>query len=162
MLDATGGWLGDTLLLCSQNYPVTVLERHWVLQGFIQQALQELSKSQWLANTKASLPQFKAANAIEYLSVTDMSSMCVYIDPMFPAKKKQSAAVRKSMKVLHGLVGADLDAKDLFLSAIQSNAARIVVKRPDYASSFDQYFEGIAAPTEVLQGKLVRYDVYVR
>jgi len=81
---------------------------------------------------------------------------------MFPAKQKQSAAVRKSMRVLHDLVGADSDSKLLYLSAMQSNAARVVVKRPDYAPSFDQFFEAINPPTETLQGKLVRYDVYIR
>ena len=31
VIDVTGGWLGDTLLMCSQNYQVKVLERHWIL-----------------------------------------------------------------------------------------------------------------------------------
>lgn len=56
----------------------------------------------------------------------------VYLDPMYPHKQK-SALVKKEMRVFQHLVGADLDADELLLPALQLAKKRVVVKRPDYA-----------------------------
>ena len=162
VIDATGGWLGDTLLMCSQNYQVQVLERNWLLQGFIAEACKRLSMSDWLLSNQAPLPSLIRMDAIDYLEQKDQEFDCVYIDPMFPPKIKQSAAVRKSMQVLHELIGQDFDAGFLFSAAYSSNVRRIVVKRPDYADSLHLGLEASKPPTETLKGKLVRYDVYIR
>ena len=42
----------------------------------------------------------------------------VYLDPMYPHKQK-SALVKKEMRVFQHLVGADLDADELLLPALQ-------------------------------------------
>ena len=162
VIDATGGWLGDTLMMCSQNYQVQVLERHWLLQGFIAEACHRLSESEWLITNQAPLPELNRIDAIEYLESPELAVDCVYIDPMFPPKVKQSAAVRKSMQVLHELIGQDVDAHRLFMAAYSSNVRRIVVKRPDYAEPLHLGLSDISSTTETLKGKLVRYDVYIR
>ncbi len=162
VIDATGGWLGDTLMMCSQNYQVQVLERHWLLQGFIAEACQRLSESEWLIANQAPLPELNRTDAIDYLKNAELAVDCVYIDPMFPPKVKQSAAVRKSMQVLHELIGQDMDANLLFLAAYSSDVRRIVVKRPDYAEPLHINLDAAKSPTETLKGKLVRYDVYIR
>lgn len=162
VIDATGGWLGDTLLMCSQNYHVNVIERHWVLQGFIDEACQRLEQSQWLQNNQAPLPELIKADAVEYFSSQEFDADCIYIDPMFPPKLKRSAAVRKSMKVLQELVGQDNNPEKIFEAAYSSNVKRIVVKRPDYAQALDEGLSNIKSATETLKGKLVRYDVYIR
>lgn len=159
VLDATGGWLGDSLLMCSQNYAVDVLERHWLLQGYAAQACQYLSQSEWAKTNNVSIPQVHRMDAIDYLQKNEVNADCVYIDPMFPSKVKKSAAVRKSMKVLHDMIGQDMDAEQLFEAAYNSTIKRIVVKRPSYA---DHLGLQIMKPTETLLGKLVRYDVYLR
>ena len=173
VVDATGGWLGDTLLMCSQNYAVTVLERHWLLQGFIAEACETLKNSEWLHMNKAPLPKLVRCDAIQFFTDESCDELngdpnvadCIYIDPMFPPKVKKSAAVRKSMQVLHDLVGQDADAEQLFAAAWQSNIKRIVVKRPDYAETLGNsaaLSNQNIKPTETLSGKLVRYDVYIR
>ena len=162
VIDATGGWLGDTLLMCSQNYQVTVLERHWILQGFIAQACERLGETQWLQKNQAPLPELVKTDAIEYLQEGNVDADCIYIDPMFPPKVKKTAAVRKSMQVLHELVGQDTDAMELFSAALSTNVQRIVVKRPDYAEPLGANLSKNICVTETLQGKLVRYDVYLR
>jgi len=79
----------------------------------------------------------------------------VYLDPMFPPKRKKSAAVNKEMRLLRELVGDDLDAPDLLEVARGVARERVVVKRPDHAPPLAPY------PSMSFLGKLVRYDVYL-
>ncbi len=165
VMDVTGGWLGDSLLMCSQNYTTYVLERHWLMQGFIQHACESLSDTLWAKKNSVPVPRLYKGNAIDFLNSEALNDValidCIYVDPMFPPKVKQSAAVRKSMKVLHELVGQDTDAEDLFVAAYSSDVRRIVVKRPGYAQPLGLNPLNVK-PTETLAGKLVRYDIYIR
>jgi Protein of unknown function (DUF548). len=81
---------------------------------------------------------------------------CIYLDPMFPPKRKQSAATRKSMAILRDILGDDLDRQVLFEAAFAATGRRVVVKSPDYAEPLG------GKPQESYQGKLLRYDVYLR
>ena len=159
IIDATGGWLGDTLRMCSQNYQVNVFERHWLLQGFATYACEKLAKTEWAIKNQAPIPKIHKLDAIDALQNNDLKADCVYIDPMFPPKRKKSAVVRKSMNILHQIVGQDHDAEQLFAAAYDSGATRIVVKRPDYSEPLGAK---LVTPSETLSGKLVRYDVYLR
>jgi 16S rRNA (guanine1516-N2)-methyltransferase len=78
----------------------------------------------------------------------------VYLDPMFPPKKK-SALVKIEMRVLRQLVGDDEDAAVLFESAARVARKRVVVKRMRLAP------ELVPNPTIVFEGKTTRYDVYL-
>ena len=80
----------------------------------------------------------------------------VYLDPMFPHKKK-SAAVKKPMKMFQTLLGHDADADDLLTPALSLAAKRVVVKRPNYAPFLQD-----KAPTMQIKGKKHRFDVYLR
>ena len=80
----------------------------------------------------------------------------VYLDPMFPHKKK-SALVKKEMRVFQGVVGADLDADNLLAAALNAARYRVVVKRPDYAP-----FLNDKKPTMSITTKKNRFDVYVK
>jgi 16S rRNA (guanine1516-N2)-methyltransferase len=76
----------------------------------------------------------------------------VYLDPMFPSRKK-SALVNGPMQYLQQFLGEDQDAETLVQSALQSGAKRVVVKRPVTASA-----EGAAYS---LEAKANRFDVYL-
>jgi 16S rRNA (guanine1516-N2)-methyltransferase len=75
---------------------------------------------------------------------------------MYPHKKK-SALVKKEMRVFQSLVGADLDADDLFAPAMRVATKRVVVKRPDYA----EYIANVE-PSMAIETKKNRFDVYVK
>ncbi|HSD97968.1 MAG TPA: class I SAM-dependent methyltransferase, partial [Sulfuricaulis sp.] len=79
----------------------------------------------------------------------------IYLDPMFPPKRKKSAAVKKEMRLLRDLVGDDPDAKELLEISRHVALDRVVVKRPDHAPPL------APDPSMSLAGKLVRYDVYL-
>ena len=79
----------------------------------------------------------------------------VYLDPMYPHKQK-SALVKKEMRIFQYLVGADLDADQLLLPALQLATKRVVVKRPDYAPFLDEQKPHFSQTT-----KNHRFDVYM-
>jgi len=158
----TGGWGGDTLHMCRQGYEVTKLERHPILASFLNNAFSLLAESEWVERHSVAVPIAKHVNSIEYLKclTEEGSADCIYLDPMFPEKRKSSALAKKNMQVLHDLVGKDEDQEALFAAAYQSPVKRIAVKRPPYAESLGS--ELGVSPSEQIKGKLLVYDIYLK
>ena len=159
ILDATGGWGGDAFLMATQGYVVHILERNSVMALVLREAFERLDRSLSSLGLPVVAPTVRFAdgiNAIEkaHADVDDQFD-CVYLDPMFPPKRKKSAATNKRMQLLHSLVGPDLDAGELLTSALSSGIKRVSVKRPDYAAPL------IDPPTQQFSSKLVHYDVYL-
>jgi 16S rRNA (guanine1516-N2)-methyltransferase len=78
----------------------------------------------------------------------------VYIDPMFPPKRKTSALPPRSIRLVRVVVGDDEDAADLLQVALATAAKRVVVKRPNHAPPL------LDNPVASYKGKLARFDVY--
>ena len=154
VLDATGGWGGDALLMCTQGYQVEVLERHPVMALLLQDAMKRLADTDWAKHNSVVIPKVLHVNAIDYLSNNDIGVDCIYLDPMFPPKRKQSALANKGMQLLHKLIGQDIDSMSLLEQAQKAKAKRIVVKRPDYADALGE------KPQQQFSSKLLHYDVY--
>ena len=94
----------------------------------------------------------------------------VYLDPMFPARKK-SASVKKNMQVLHRLLGSQHVMMDDTVVSEQPHAAllrtaytvakkRAVVKRPIHAPLLLPVEE--LRPSYSVTGSINRWDVYVK
>ncbi|OAI22170.1 class I SAM-dependent methyltransferase [Methylomonas koyamae] len=156
ILDATCGWAQDSLALFRMSYQVTCIERSPVMAALIQDGFERLAKKDWVLRRELSPPKLLIGNAIELLANLPEPPDCIYLDPMFPAKKKQSAATRKSMAILRDILGDDLDRQALFDAAWAATGRRVVVKSPDYAEPLG------GKPSESLHGKLLRYDVYLK
>lgn len=154
VIDATGGWGGDTLLMCTQGYQVTILERQPMMAILLEDAMQRLSRTTWAKQNNVTIPSVININAIDYFLGNSVKADCIYLDPMFPPKRKQSALANKGMQLLHRLVGEDQDANQLLAAAKKTQTKRIVVKRPDYADSLG------SKPDQQFSGKLLHYDVY--
>ncbi len=158
VIDATGGWGGDAILMCMQGYDVTIVERLPLMVALIEDGLKRLSKLPPFLDGQLILPKIVCAESIEFLSYSTGCADCVYLDPMFPAKKKKSAASNKYMQLLQWLAGPDLDADLVAVSAVE-NFSRVAVKRPSYARPLAE--EIIGKPSTQFSSKLVHYDVYV-
>lgn len=153
VVDATAGYGQDALLLALMGFNVTAIERSPVVAALARDGLQRFAKHtgvnlsgrlQWVTgDSRALLPGIVPRPDV------------IYLDPMFPLKRRKSSAVKKEMRLLRELVGDDTDAPEsLDISrAIARN--RVVVKRPDDAPPL------APNPTMSLVGKLVRYDVYL-
>lgn len=158
VIDATGGWGGDAILMCLQGYEVTIIERLPLMVALIEDGLNRLSKATPFLDGQLSMPKIVCADARDYLSSSGNHADCVYLDPMFPAKKKKSAASNKNMQLLQWLAGPDLDADKVAVAAVE-RFSRLAVKRPDYARPLAE--EIIGKPSTQFSSKLVHYDVYV-
>ncbi len=103
--------------------------------------------------SRANSPSLKPVNA-------------VYLDPMYP-KRRSSAAVKKPMQFIQGLVGAGPDPIDVLQSCLlaladSSNAlSRVVVKRPSEAAALisSQAWDGQLID---IDAGAARFDVYLK
>ena len=156
IVDATTGWAQDSLALFRMGYQLTCIERSAIMAALTQDGFERLAQKDWVKNRQLTPPTLLIGNAIELLGKLPEKPDCIYLDPMFPQKRKQSAATRKSMAILRDILGDDLDRQALFDAAMQASGRRVVVKSPDYAEPLG------GKPNESYQGKLLRYDVYLK
>lgn len=162
IIDATGGWGGDSLLMSLQGYEVILIERLPLMATLLADAFERLSKSLssslsnslWAQDNQFIVPKVICGNALQVLQQNSLNADCVYLDPMFPPKRKKSAATNKQMQLLQWLAGPDEDASELAAYAAE-NFTRLAVKRPDYAEPL------LAKPSAQFSSKLVHYDVYL-
>lgn len=156
IVDATAGWAQDALALFRMGYQVRCIERSPVMAELIADGFRRLAGRDWMRRLDLQPPQLLAGNAIELLPALPVAPECVYLDPMFPPRRRKSALSRKSMTVLRDILGDDPDSTQLFQAAWQTATRRVVVKSPDYAEPLG------GPPSEQYQGKLLRYDVYLK
>ncbi|MGB0744183.1 MAG: class I SAM-dependent methyltransferase [Opitutales bacterium] len=161
VLDATAGLGVDAFVLASLGCTVTMLERVPAVSALLQDGLARSRR--YAAEQDADLAdilgrlQFIERDAAAYLDSLGEADLpdVVYLDPMFPERKK-SAAVKKEMQLFHQLIGPDDDAGQLLESALGRAQKRVVVKRPRIASPLSG-----REPSHVLEGKRNRYDIYL-
>lgn len=154
VIDATAGLGRDAFVLASLGCHVTMVERSPIAAALLDDGLQRAYLNVEIGQWVAQRMQLHFGSAYEYLQShqTDV----VYLDPMFPHKKK-SALVKKEMRVFQGVVGADLDAGALLDVALNAARYRVVVKRPDYAP-----FLNDRKPSMSIKTKKNRFDVYIK
>ncbi len=161
IIDATAGVGQDAILLATMGCEVRAIERSAVLHAMLSEALHRAKQD---AASDAAMHRGIAAVlervSFEFGDAAKLLPDCpaadaIYIDPMFPPKRNESALPRKAVRVIRALVGEDDDAGTLLEAARQSRTRRVVMKRPDHVPPLME--DTVARFT----GKLVRYDVYV-
>ena len=153
IIDATAGWGEDALRFCAQGYQLTCVERQPLFALLLDDAMRVLGESSWVQKHSVSVPVVICGEAIELLAADQLMADCVYLDPMFPPKRKSSALTNKRLALLHRMVGEDSDA-DTLVEVSAGHYPRTVVKRPTYVAPLWR------KPDEQFKGKLIRYDVY--
>lgn len=155
VVDATAGLGRDGFLLASLGYTVTMIERSPLLHALLADGLERAAAHPELAETLARLTLVEA-DALHWLAVQPIQPDVIYLDPMFPPRKK-SAAVKKEMVILHDLLGSADDADALLEVAFACAKKRVVVKRPRLAETVSA-----RRPTYSLPGTSSRFDIYVK
>jgi 16S rRNA (guanine1516-N2)-methyltransferase len=156
VVDATTGWGQDSLHIFRMGYELLCIERSPVMAELLADGFARLAGQDWMQRLNLEPPRLLRGNAIELLANLDSPPDCIYLDPMFPPKRKKSALAKKSMMVLRDLLGDDQDKELLFEAALKAAGKRVVVKSPDYAEPLG------GKPSQSFQGKLLRYDVYLK
>ncbi len=153
VVDATAGYCQDALLFALMGYRTTAIERSPVVMALARDGLRRLTARSGITLDKR-LRLIEGDGRALLPSITPPPEV-IYLDPMFPPKRKKSAAVKKEMRLLRALVGDDPDAHELLEISRRVALDRVVVKRPDGAPPL------APDPSMSLAGKLVRYDVYL-
>ena len=156
VLDGTAGLGRDAFVLASLGCKVTMLERSPVVAALLEDGLKRAALDTDIGDWITTRLSLVFASSIADLEQLNISPEVVYLDPMYPHKKK-SALVKKEMRVFQSLVGADLDADSLFEPAMRVATKRVVVKRPDYAD-----YIANTEPSMAIETKNNRFDVYVK
>lgn len=179
--DLTAGFGQDSLILAQNGAShVHMIERNPIVATLLQDALDRLkllSRSDDARQTKAldlvtriSLQVGNGAQAIKCAPFHIPPPDCIYLDPMF-APRVKSAAVKKNMQILHGLLDSqhkdeaamNLQEIELLEAAMESSASRVVVKRPIQAPPLGGIaYTSSRKVSNELKGSVNRWDVYVK
>lgn len=152
--DATAGLGEDSLLLAAAGFDVTLCESDPVIAALLQDALRRAQDDPALHDIVARM-HFREADSIAQLGALTQAPYVIYLDPMFPERRK-SAAVKKKFQLLHRLERPCSDEQELLQAAIDARPRKIVVKRPPKGP----YLAGMK-PAYSLKAKAVRYDCLV-
>ena len=156
VVDATAGLGRDGFLLAAAGFRVVLCERNPVVAALLRDGLARAALLPRTASIAARIRLIAAdfADALEQLSERPA---VIYLDPMFPPRSK-SAKVKQELQLLQlleGTGGGESDAARLLQTALAAGPRKVVVKRP---------LKGPAlagpAPSQVLRGKAVRFDVH--
>jgi 16S rRNA (guanine1516-N2)-methyltransferase len=159
--DLTAGLGRDASVLAALGCRVLMVERHPALAALLDQALRAAraragcgpAEDPWGAERLSLAPQ----EAADLLRGADAPPDVVYLDPMYPLRRKQ-ARVRRELQYLHALlgVGAAPDGPELLAAALERARHRVTVKRPKSAPPLD----GPEVDLRVT-GETTRYDIYL-
>ncbi|GBE08654.1 MAG TPA: hypothetical protein ENG90_00685 [Gammaproteobacteria bacterium] len=151
VIDATAGLAGDSLKLALIANRVIAIERNPVVFALLVSALSLARSSALSGIEKIEAKYGDAIELIKQLPATDV----IFMDPMFPPKRKRSALPPKSVRVLREIVGDDRDDEKLLRVARQHALRRVVVKRPLHSPPLANDHVALH------EGKVVRYEVYL-
>lgn len=154
VLDATAGLGKDAFLIASLGCSVALLERSTVVHALLRDGL---TRSPYYDDeTAATLKrmELRCADLLEIAQAVPQYDV-VYLDPMFPARRK-SAKVKKDMALLQHLLGHQSDGEQLLGAAKSLARKRVVVKRAKLSAHLSA-----DKPDIEFKGSSSRYDVYL-
>ncbi|NOZ11209.1 MAG: class I SAM-dependent methyltransferase [Gammaproteobacteria bacterium] len=155
VVDATAGLGQDSFLIAGYGPRVIAMERSPIVAALLNDGLRRGREQNAATARIVDRISLQQGDAQSLLPLLQPPPDVVYIDPMFPPKRRKSALAKKEIRTLRTLVGDDSDAHKLLQVACAVARRRVVVKRPDHAPPL------APNPTVSHKGKLVRYDVYV-
>jgi 16S rRNA (guanine1516-N2)-methyltransferase len=157
VFDATAGFGLDAYLFAAAGCEVTLCERSPILHALLQDGMRRGSQCDD-ARVRDSVARMHLV-AMDSLDLMQQpwaqAPEIVYLDPMFPERKKKSAKVKKNMALLQQLLHGDEEPSGLLAQALALAEKRVVVKRPRHAPNLEGRVPGFT-----LEGKSSRFDVY--
>lgn len=157
VLDAAAGMGEDALILAASGCHVIMYEKDPVIAALLRDTLNRASGVSFLADIINRM-ELHEGDSIEAMSNMEKDVDVIYLDPMFPEKKKHSLT-KKKFQLLHYLERPCEEEDRLLQAAIEAEPARIVIKRPLKGPWLAGH-----KPAYTYKGKAIRYDclVFVR
>ena len=155
ILDATAGLGRDTFTLASRGHCIVAIEKDHYIYLLLVDALERAKKMDSLKHIAENITLLNT-NSADYILTTDKIFDSVYVDPMFPERKK-SAKVKQNMQIMHEIAFNDdgINTQLLDNAFISKIAKKIVVKRPINAE-----YLSTKKPSAQIKGKTNRFDIY--
>ncbi len=155
ILDATAGLGIDTFTLASRGHLVTAIEKDPYIYLLLLDAL-ERAKNEYSLKQIADKITLINTDSTNYIDTTNKQFDAIYIDPMFPERKK-SAKVKQNMQIMHQVVFNDenINSQILDNAFISCIAKKLIVKRPTNAEYLSE-----KKPSAQIKGKTNRFDIY--
>ncbi len=156
VLDVTAGFCSDAFRLSMMGYKVTAIERSPVIATLVEDGVRRAKEDSEFWEAYGANFCFEQGDILE--GYVPEPHEVVYLDPMFPPKRKKSALPPGPMQRIQSLVGFNCpnETLKLFNHAFNLATKKVVLKRPTYAQELHQ------KPAHVFEGKLVRYEVYLQ
>ncbi len=152
--DAAAGMGEDALLLAAAGYEVYLFEQDAVIAALLRDALQRAKKIPELREIVSRM-KLTQGNSIELMSTIPCTPDLVYLDPMFPARRK-SGLINKKLQLIQKLEQPCSTQQELLDAAAAVHPKKIIIKRPLNG----EYLAG-KKPSYTIKGKAIRYDVIV-
>ncbi len=155
ILDLTGGWGIDSLILAYHGRNVTMLEHNELVYHV---ASYSLNYARSIQHTRAAAECIEIIhiNSLDFLLALKDSKIydCIYLDPLFP-DHKSSAKPAGEMQILQHLT-QNQDIDQCFELALEKAGKRVVVKRPAKSRPISDLSADL-----VYREKTIRFDVYL-
>jgi 16S rRNA (guanine1516-N2)-methyltransferase len=154
VVDATAGLGRDGIALAAFGFDVTAIERAPLMQALWRDALARH------APVRLRLVEADAVAWLGAVAGTAEAPDAVFLDPMYPDVERK-ALQQRELRLIRAAVGDragdDIDADNaaLFGAAMGAARARVVVKRPRWASPLG------GPPTHTWAGASTRFDLYL-
>ncbi|MBQ9621628.1 MAG: class I SAM-dependent methyltransferase [Atopobiaceae bacterium] len=153
-VDCTAGLGEDALLLAAAGFSVTLIERDPAIAALLVDAIERAGDDPRLAQVAGRM-RLVVGDAVDVLPELGFTPDVVFLDPMFPAKRKD-AATNKKLQIFQLLEKPCDDEDALLAAALSVHPRKVVVKRPLKGPALAG-----AKPSSSLSGKVVRYDIIV-
>lgn len=150
-VDATAGMGEDSFILAAGGYDVELFEHNPITAAVLSDALLRARNTPELKDI-AKRMKLTEGDSKELLKKLSYNPDIIYLDPMFPEKKK-SAETKKKLQMLHQIELPCEDEEDLVKAALEAKPKRIIIKRPPDGDNL----AGIK-PTFSITRKAVRFD----
>ena len=154
LIDATAGLGEDSILLAAAGFSVKMYEQNPVIAALLKDALDRAVSVPELSEI---VSRMELINADSIEAMMNLKEPCdvIYLDPMFPERKK-SALIKKKFQLLEQLEKPCTNEEELLGAAIAAHPHKVVIKRP----AKGPYLAGVKADYSI-SGKAVRYDCLV-
>lgn len=155
ILDTTAGLGRDTFTLASRGHIVTSIEKDIYIYLLLCDALHRAANIVSISHIVKNITLLNL-DSNEYILNTEQIFDCIYVDPMFPPRKK-SAKVKQDMQILHQIAFNNESLNSQLLKNIleTKKTKKVIVKRPIHAE-----FLYDKKPSSQLKGKTNRFDIY--